>query len=277
MRVYRSVVLAAFCFLSLAVSLHAQQTVPSTSAAPSTSDPRATTLLQQALGALTGGQAVTDVTVTGAVRRIAGQDDETGTVVLKALATGESRIDMSFPSGNRSGVRTNSANGPVGTWKGPDGALHPVAAHNLLVNGPWFFPALMLSSLNSSSGMAVTDAGQETRDGRTVEHLTAISQQASNLSAYSTKLFQHLTQVDVYVDSSTLLPMEIVYNIHPPNDPGRDAPMETRYSDYRAVNGMQIPFHIQQFLSLNLILVFDLQIQSTAFNTGLSASSWNAQ
>lgn len=232
-------------------------------------------LVMRSSTAQTGSSPITDVTLTGTVRRIVGSSDETGTVVLKALATGESRIDVSFPSGNRSAVRTNSANGPVGSWTGPDGVSHSIPAHSLMVSGTWFFPALILRDLTSSPDTKVTDLGQETRDGHTVEHLTTFSQQSTKLPAYTAKLLQHLTQLDVYLDPSTLLPVAVTYNIHPANDAGRDAPMEIRYSGYRTMGGIQLPFHIQQFLHGGLIL--DLEIESATFNSGLSTSSWNAQ
>src|SRR2546426_2271926 len=75
-------------------------------------------VLQGALNALTGGVAIADVTLAGTARRIAGSDNETGTATLKALATGESRMDLSFASGARSEVRALSDSGPVANWSG---------------------------------------------------------------------------------------------------------------------------------------------------------------
>src|SRR6266567_2590459 len=117
MRVARLVLSVSISFL-LAISLAAQQTA--------TSNPEALQLLQQSLKALSGGQTLTDVTLSGTARRIAGSDDESGSVVLTATASGSSKLALSFASGNRSEVRTNSSSGPAGSWSGPDGAAHPI-------------------------------------------------------------------------------------------------------------------------------------------------------
>src|SRR5260370_8845585 len=78
-------------------------------------------VLQGALNALTGGTAVADVTLAGTARRIAGSDNETGTATLKALATGESRVDLSFPPGPPSEVPGSlpPAADPTGSWSAP--------------------------------------------------------------------------------------------------------------------------------------------------------------
>ncbi|HTF25133.1 MAG TPA: hypothetical protein VK937_14645, partial [Candidatus Limnocylindria bacterium] len=114
MRVVRLVLSVSISFL-LSITLAAQQTT--------TSSPQAL-LLQRSAAALSGGQTLTDVTLSGIARRIAGSDDESGTAVLKALVTGESSVDFSFPSGPRSEVRANSTTGPVGSWLAPDGTSH---------------------------------------------------------------------------------------------------------------------------------------------------------
>src|SRR2546427_1214248 len=111
MRPMRSTFLLFVTFL-ISIPVVAQQ--------PPQRDPQAIALLQRAYAALSGGQAISDVTLTGTARRVAGSDDETGTAILKALATGASRLDHSFPSGQRSEVRNTSANPPARSWSGPD-------------------------------------------------------------------------------------------------------------------------------------------------------------
>src|SRR5713101_6817146 len=135
-----------FCLL-LYSSVWAQQTA--------TTSAQGVVLLQQSLDVLAGATSIADVTLTGTARRIAGSDDETGTAVLKALATGEARMDFTFPSGQRSEARTNSNNVPAGTWTGPDGKAHPQSQHNLMTDSSWFFPALTVGRLVSSQNSSV--------------------------------------------------------------------------------------------------------------------------
>jgi hypothetical protein len=252
----------------------AQQPTTSTSATPLPQQSgQAVAVLGQALQAL-GPGPVKDVTLTGTVRRIAGSDDENGTAVLKALSTGEAEMDLNLPSGQRSEAVGDSDKGRVGKWTGPDGQAHAISLHNLMLDSAWFFPALMLPRMGTFQRSAFTFAGSETLDGRAVEHLTA-SQQFPNLSGEIAKLFQHLSQVEIYLDSSTLLPVALAFNTHLDNDALVDIPVVVRYSNYRIVNGVQVPFHVQKFMNNSLVL--DLQFQEATLNSGLTPSSINAQ
>jgi len=267
-RTYVAVILS----LGLVIPALAQQ--PGTSTPQSS--PQALPLLQQALAALTGGQPITDITLSGTARRIAGSDDESGTTVLEALTTGQARMDLSLPSGSRSEVVTFTKQCPAGYWSGPDGVFHAVANHNLLSDSSWFFPAFTVTRLTVTSKYVVSYVGQETENGRAFTHLTAYQPNPSNseLPAWL-PTFSHLTQMDLFLDSTTLLPARLEFNMHPDNNMGQDIPVEILFSDYRTVNGAQIPFHVQK--SLNNSLFLDFQLESAVLNSGLSTTSFNAQ
>jgi hypothetical protein len=143
-----------------------------------------------------------------------------------------------------------------------------------MTDSSWFFPALTLGRLVSSQSSSVSLIGQEARDGVSVVHLT-VSQLFPDLPNKISLLMQHLSQMDIYLDSSTQLPVALAFNQHPDNDAGLDIPIEVRFSDYRAVNGVQVPFHIQRFLNNGLIL--DIQLQATTLNSGLTASAFAIQ
>jgi hypothetical protein len=247
------------CILLLATSVRAQQ-------APSASAPT-TQFLRQSLNALTGGVPIRDITLTGTVRRIAGSDDESGTAELKALSTGEALIEMSFPSGSRTEVRATSATGPVGQWTGPEGKLENVPQHNLFVDSAWFFPPLLVAKVISSQDSILTDIGPEMKNAHAVEHLSASRQIAASTPSLSA-LLQHLSQTEIYLDSSSLLPVVLSFNIHPDTNALRDVPVEIRFLDYRGVNGVHVPFHVQRYL--NGVLALDVQFQTAAMNTGLT-------
>ena len=122
--------------LSLSLSLAGQQTA--------TSSPQALQLLQQSLAALTGGQPIADITLTGIAHRIAGSDDESGSATLKALAAGAARMDLSLSMGQRSEIVNLTGPTPAGSWSGPDGVSQPMAYHNLLTEPACFFPAFAI-------------------------------------------------------------------------------------------------------------------------------------
>jgi hypothetical protein len=239
-----------------------------------TSDPQAVLLLQSALAKLTGSQPVSDVTLTGTASRIAGSDTESGSVTLRALAAGQSRMDLSLTAGARSEVRGGTGGQPAGAWSDPTGAVHEMANHNLWMPSAWFFPAFIGAQFLSNSSYVVAYVGQEAREGVTVAHLRA-SIRSSGTPDATTLLIQNLTQTEIYLDSSTLLPVAVTFNIHPDRDAGLNIPAEVRFSDYRSLNGAQVPFHVQEYVQYGLVL--DLQIHTVTFNNGLSASAFVLQ
>jgi hypothetical protein len=236
------------------------------SASTATSSPQAATLLGQSAKALTGATVVNDVTLTGTAEWIAGSDDETGTATYKGLS-GSYRLDLTFRNGNRSEIVSSASGAPAGTWIGLDGISHAAADHNLMSDAGWF-PSFTFGNLLSSSNTVLSYVGQETRNGSTVIHISS-SQVFPGFPGNVGTLFQHLTQVDIYLDPATFLPVSYVYNSHPDNDALLDIPTEIRYSSYQAFGGAQIPLHVQKYINNTLIL--DLHFQNASLNTGLTA------
>jgi hypothetical protein len=258
--------------ITFARSAMAQQATASAPQA-AVSAPQATALLQQALAALSGGHPISDVTLTGTAQYIAGSDEESGTAVLKAIAAGASSLSLNLSSGTRSEIQNCSTMPPSGAWSGPDGVSHAIVDHNLHTVPSWFFPIFTVAQELSVSGYVAIYVGQETRKGQTVQHVSVSQPVASSYDP--TALFQHLSQVEIYLDSGTLLPSAISYNVHPDDNGLLDLPIEVQFTDYRTVNGSQIPFHIQKFMNNTLLL--DVQAESVTLNTGLSAAAFSIQ
>jgi hypothetical protein len=241
-----------------------------TSSQPS-SDPQAILLANEALVAL-GAANITDVTATGTVTRSVGPDSETGTFNLKALGLTQSRMDLNLPSGVLTELRSISNGLPTGAWISR-GTVHPMANHNLFTDAAWFFPAL--SALNghlSNPDSALKYVGQETRAGLSVEHLHYFTE----LPGGDPKdLTPRLSSEEIYLDSSSLLVAAVTFNEHPDNNAIVDIPVEIDFSDYRVINRVRVPFHIQKFFNGSLLL--DVTVQSAALNTGLTTTDFAAQ
>ena len=257
--------LTVILLLATLLSSAAQQTGPAS--------PQALQILQQALSALNGSTATRDVTLTGSANYIAGSDNETGTGTLEAIATGASSVSLTLPSGSRTEVRNLTANPPTGTWSGPDGVNHLIVSHNLLNEPSWFAPACAISRLLVSPDSVASYVDAEALESQSVQHVAVVQQPLA--SAFAPEIFPHLTQIDLYLDSSTYLPAAIKFTIHPDDDELVDIPIEVRFSDYRTVNGTQIPFHVQRFLDNGLVL--DLQFETAVINSGLSPSAFATQ
>jgi hypothetical protein len=264
--------LGALVWIVLVVVLSAQQSATQT---PQSS--QAVAILQRSLGLLAGRTVISDVTLTGTARRVAGSDDETGSAILKALATGEARMDLGFSSGQNSEVWKNSGNlqgVQAGQWSGPDGKTHAMALHNLLTDSSWFFPAMTLNKYLSIPGYAISLIGEESLNGVAVEHIS-VSLLATAYPADISAAFQRLSRTEMYLDSASGLPAAFAFNIHPDKDAILDIPVEIRFSDYRAVNGAQVPFRVEKYLNNSLIL--DLQFDAVTLNTGVSVSNFQIQ
>src|SRR5260370_24485796 len=106
---------------------------------PPASDPLAVAYAAKSIAAMTGGTTVNDVTLTGSVTW---NGTDTGTATLRALGTGESRMDLALTSGTRTEIRDAQTGVPLGQWLAPNNASGNFAYQNCLTDPAWFFPAL---------------------------------------------------------------------------------------------------------------------------------------
>lgn len=256
------------CLLAVAVSSYAQDAPTAV-----TQDPTAVALAVKSLDALAGNTTISDVTLTGTATRVAGSDTGSGTVTLRALGTSNSRVDLSLSDGTFSEIRTAPNGAPQGSWLAAAGAYNSMAMHNCLTDSAWFFPALTVLSRTSNPYLSITYMGQETKNDISVQHIHF----AANSKAQATSVVDPLptlSSTDVYLDSSSLLPVALSFNTHPDNNALLNIRVEVDLSNYQVVNGVQIPFRIQKFLNGSLFL--DLTIQSASVNTGLTVAIFSA-
>jgi hypothetical protein len=288
--------LFVLCVLAIDRPLGAQASSASPSVGAQSAD-QAIGLLQESVKALTGGSTVTDVALSGNSRRIAGSIDETGAVLLRATSVGDSRIDFSYPSGNRSEIRnhlafplsTSMPNGappealeaqietaqPVGAWIDSAGMTHGVPNHNLMTDSTWFFPAISVSNILTSSAYVSSYLGQVTYNGSLADHVQVWQPPDPNLPVELAGLIQHLTTMDLYLDVNTHLPVALTFNTHPDSNAAVDVLLEVRFFNYELADGAQVPFEIQQYA--NHALVEDITIGSVALDTGISQALFAIQ
>src|SRR5579859_5351194 len=109
---------------------------------PPQSDPQAVSFASKSIAALTGGNAISDVTLTGSVTWSGGASPETGTTTLLASGTGESRMSFVLPSGMLTEIRDASTGVARGKWIAESGTSGLFAFQNCATDAVWFFPAL---------------------------------------------------------------------------------------------------------------------------------------
>jgi hypothetical protein len=128
-----------------------------------------------------------------------------------------------------------------------------------------------LTRVLSAPGMSMVLVGNESLDGVATIHLS-VFRQFPNQSLEMANQLQRLSQIEVYLDQTTYLPVALTFNVHPDADAHLDIPIEIRYSDFQQVSGVETPFHIEKFINNSLLL--DLTIQSAVVNSGVSASTF---
>jgi hypothetical protein len=261
------VFLVMFLAAVLISSCVAQGTAPA-------SDAQALQLAAQSLTAMTGGAAINDATISANVTWIAGSDSETGSAVLMAKGTGESRIDLSLTSSFRTDVRNDTFGYPQGASALDGASLQPWALHNCRINASWFLPALSVLAATSDTSLVWSYLGQETVNGVSVQHLRSF-RNISNGTPGAIALAQRTSTMDIFLDSASLLPLAFTFNVHPDDDATTDIAVEIDFSGYQAVSGVQVPFHMQKLISGGLAL--DIAVTSATLNSGLSDSLFAVQ
>jgi len=246
----------------------------------SVSDPQGLALAVRASAAMAGQTSIQDIALTGSVNRVDGKAMERGVATLKALFSGEARVDLDFASGRGGEMYSFSTGGPRGAWIGSDGKQNPISFHNALVDVGWFAPLLVLERIGAGThGVVVTSTGSAVQDGKSLHVLHVAvpipGPNASKHPAWIRTLLEHAGQFDLKLDSATLLPVEMTFNGHPDNNVRRDLPVRIHYSDYRAVSGILVPFRIRKYV--NNGLMYDIRIETVAFNTGLNVSAFDVQ
>jgi hypothetical protein len=273
----RSSLTAVLLFLCLTISgsVSAQQSASAGSTSGSQSSQEAT-LLQQALTALTGGVQIKDVTLTGTASVPNHPGAPTGNIVLVATANGRSQVTLTSSAGVDTEADDYSAGPHASQSSGPGGVVFTTPPQSLpAIHPAWFFPAFIMATVSSSAQFGVSGMGQNGRNGAAVPQLTLWRQQSIPIAS------QH----DFFFDPTTSLPASMTFRVRAfnPNNPValvRAIPTapplveeEVRYADYRQVQGVPVPFHIQ--LYIQGMLACDIQLSSATINTGVAIAAVN--
>jgi hypothetical protein len=241
-------VLLALCFLP---QLFALQTAPQTGP----------TIVFSSIG------PVSTIQLSGTASWTLGSDQQTGTVTLQAAATGQSRMDLQLTRGTWTETQSaaTSFEGQC-SWVSFDGVSHTAATHNCWRGTVWFLPQLTLQAGTGWIDMAVSSVVNA--DGSTDSHFSR--RPNGTMSADTAALIARFSGFDLKVDA-TGHPVAVKFNAHPDNDSSIDIPTEIRFSDYRTVNGVVVPFHIQKLINNGVVL--DLQITAVQINQPLAAAA----
>jgi len=220
----------------------------------------ATAALNRLATAFSNNQAVQQVQLAGNATWHAGSLRDSGTVNLTASTNGSSQMQLVLAAtGERTEAQTGIGSSAVCQWAGSDGIAHQISVGNCWKPALWFLPAISLQPSLLPSSLGISDLGESAVGSSTniYRHLQG-GLLASGLPAgfpdsLAPTVVQQSTE-DLGLDPASFLPAVLAYTVHPDNGASTPITIEIHYSNYQAVNGVQIPFLIQRYVNGSLQL-----------------------
>jgi hypothetical protein len=211
---------------------------------------------------------VSSVQMTGTANWIFGSDQQSGTVTFQSNANGQGTMTLQLTAGSR--IETQNAFSDSErqcTWSAVDAVAHVNAMHQCWLDAIWFLPQITMQIGAGAVDDVATVAQSPSVNTIRIHHERHIG---GVRSVQTSQLISHLSVVDLDIDSSTGLPVQLSFAMHPDADAGLDIPVEIHYSAYSNFSGVTIPTHIQKFI--NHALVLDLQISTAQVQLAAPAS-----
>lgn len=254
----RSLLLVTSCMVSATV-FGQQPPTPTTQR-----DTQAVAVLTQAVnvaGGMTALTAIHDFVGSGTIIYYWGGKEVNGSVTLRARGSGQFRLDATLPTGLRSWV----ANNGTGSLKEVDGTKTPVPYHNTVNLGNLTFPIAYLATSLQDPSMSISYVGLESKQSTRVHHIRIkkVFATGSDPNGLNSKL----TIRDLFIESGTSHIMSSLDMVHSKYRSNEDFPHEVRFSDYRAVNGVLVPFSITELGSGQRLST--IQLSQITFNRNL--------
>lgn len=214
----------------------------------------ASALLSRSASVFSADKIVQQIELTGSADWTAGSLGDSGTVTLTAKATGAATMQLSLAKkGSWTESQSDIGGNMTCQWTGKDQKEHEGDSMNCLKPAIWFLPSISLQPTVIAEGVGISDLGEGTVGHGTYRHL----QMQAVLAAMPKKLLQRSIQastIDIGMDPNTLLPSVLRYQVYPDSGMPVNIAVEIHYSDYRKVDGVEIPFLIQRYINGSLQL-----------------------
>jgi hypothetical protein len=258
--------------LVVSAGLIQQSTADSDAAQPeaavpvlATKDPAAATLAQRSLTAMSGANGMggyRDSIMTGTLT-LGADKPRTFSVVIKSLGTRQVRVELSDAEGTR--VRTLSAGQAFIQY--PNGKIRKMLMNNTVPERVSHLPIFSLLAETSDATVIIENVGtSKTADGGPADVIAlrpipvpGFTQQ--DLDATTTKTL-------FYINQASGLVTKTEYLLFAETNPRDTTKVETYFSDFRLIDGVQVAFH--QVTYEDGKLTEDLRFDTAKFNVGLS-------
>jgi hypothetical protein len=178
--------------------------------------------------------------IASGVLSLNGNKPATLPIVMKSRGTAQLRSELTTSKG----VRITIVNSGSGKIVQPDGTVHWLDTENTISQRVTQIPALSLLAEYQLPTVSTQYMGTANVDGSTAD-VIALGVYAATKTASADKESQ-LTQKLFYIDHSTSMVLRM-QEIHYSENGNDSDGVEIRYSDYRAVQGVMVPFNQQTY------------------------------
>jgi hypothetical protein len=188
-------------------------------------------------------------------------------MLLKTGGPGQLRIDLTRNGETDSCV----VSGGTGARRLATGETKPINPAMLASTRVDHLPLLYLLPALSDTSVAIGLIGTETLDNSPAWHLELRQEFSPDLDPGGT--LADLSKSEVLIDQASGLVKMVRYTLPAVENLRNHQVVELRYSDYRVVNGIAVPNHIEKYIQGKVIATID--IKTFSVNTALSTSEFD--
>ena len=207
-------------------------------------------------------QSVHDFRESGEVTYNWGTEPQHGTAIVSAIGASDFRLDFHLPGLDTSWF-VSDGQGKF-SQMGKTKALPLHAGAN---RGSLTLPAIRLTEA-ARGKFRFSYVERATRDGHDLYHLRA--EKIPSAREAKDKAVSELETVDYFVDSNSFLIVRTEDVAHPPENMEIKQFHAIDYSDYRSVDGVQVPFSISEHIGN--AETWSLQLNEVSLNAGIRRS-----
>jgi hypothetical protein len=235
-------------------------------------DPVAVSVLSQAInhaGGTAAINAIQDFTATGSITYHWEGKQVQGDASIKGRGRTQFRLDASLQDSARS-VVVNDGKGSV---KDIDGTTRPLFHEDLIDFGSPTLPVTQVLAVLQDTSTSIAFAGLVTQNGQQVEDIRV--HKTYDKKADPLGIRTKLTTRDFFIVPSTFDILSVQDTAHPRNNSSNGCPHKMRFSDYRLVNGVLVPFAIIDMIGGQKTA--SIKLTQITFNDGLTDSDFQQQ
>jgi hypothetical protein len=214
-----------------------------------------------------GGTVPSDSVATGSVTMVAGSQTSTGTIRILTRGTNQSSEQITLPQSTYSvtysaGLASESINSSTAS----------IPIERTVTSQSVCFPLPFLAAALANLDESIQYVALETLGEQSLQHLRI---QNTFASQPDFQQFSGFATFDLWLDANTSLPQRISFVRRNGSGATPRIPLDAYFSAYKTTSGVAYPTQIN--LSLNGTPWTTITINSVAFNTGLTDSSFSVQ